>query len=122
MMVVMARVLISESHVEVHRLLERIVTDLDHEPVAATGMPQASADLQCADLLIVEPADPKGGLLAKTAQTLAPGLPVVCVSVLDESQVDFAFCAFLSKPFTSEELADVIERALAHNPSGQTAI
>ncbi len=113
----MARVLISESHLEVRRLLQRMVRELGHDPQVADAPPTAE-DLEGIGLLIVEPANPKGALLAKTVQTLAPGLPILCVSVLDSSQVDIAFHAFLCKPFTPEQFAGVIARALARERIG----
>jgi DNA-binding NtrC family response regulator len=121
MMVVMARVLISESHVKVSRLLQRMVRELGHEARVADATPTAE-DLAGTGLLIVEPADPRCALLAKTVQTLDPGLPILCVSVLDSSQVDMAFCAFLSKPFTFEQLAAAIEQALAQSAAGQAIV
>ena len=116
MMVVMARVLISESHVEVRRLLQRMIRTLGHEPQLAEASPTAES-LEGVGLLIVEVADPRGALLAKTVQTLAPGLPILGVSVLESSQVDIAFHAFLRKPFSFEQLADAVEQALARRRS-----
>jgi DNA-binding NtrC family response regulator len=114
----MARVLISESHVEVRRLLRRMVCELGHDPQVADAPPTVE-DLEGVGLLIVEPADPRGALLAKTVQALVPGLPILCVSVLDSSQVDIAFHAFLCKPFTSEQFAETVERALAQERTGR---
>lgn len=112
MMVVMAQVLISESHVEVRRLLQRMIRKLGHDSRVVDAPPTAES-LEGVGLLIVEPADPKGALLAKTVQTLNPGLPILGVSVLDSSQVDIAFHAFLCKPFSFEQLAGAVEQALA---------
>lgn len=119
-MVVMAQVLISESHVEVRRLLQRMIRKLGHEPQVAEA--PTAENLEGVGLLIVEPADPKGALLAKTAQTLAPGLPILGVSVLDSSQVDITFSTFLCKPFSFEQLADAVEQALEQSASGQATI
>jgi DNA-binding NtrC family response regulator len=115
----MARVLISESHIEVRRLLQRMVRELGHDPQVADA-PPTTEDLEGVGLLIVEPADPKGALLAKTVQTLDPGLPILGVSVLDASQVDIAFHEFICKPFTFEQLASAVEQALApgHTATG----
>lgn len=117
----MTQILISESHLEVRRLLQRMVRKLGHEPRVAQAAP-AAGDLEGVELLIVEPADPKSALLAKTVQALDPGLPILCVSVLDSSKVDIAFSAFLCKPFTFEQFAGMVEQTLAQGASRLAAL
>jgi CheY-like chemotaxis protein len=112
----MAQIMISESHSEVRRLLMRMIEELGHEPLLA-DTPAAAESLDGVALLIVEPADSACALLAKTVRTHDPELPIVCVSVLDPSSMDIEFDAFLFKPFTFEQLATVIELALAPSAS-----
>jgi CheY-like chemotaxis protein len=110
----MAQILISESHDDVRRLLERMVTRLGHEPVLV-GVP-APAQLQSADVLVVEPAVQTGAVLAQAACIVNPTLPLICASVtgpppeLTELGVEFA--ATLVKPFTAEQLGAAIDKAL----------
>jgi hypothetical protein len=74
------------------------------------------AQLQSADLLLVEPAAPAGAVLAQAARIVNPRLPLVCASVtapapeLKERGVVFA--ATLVKPFTAEQLSAAIDQAL----------
>jgi DNA-binding NtrC family response regulator len=111
----MAQILISESHDDVRRLLERMVTRLGHEPVCVRV--PAPAQLQSADVLVVEPAAPTGAVLAQAACIVNPALPLICASVtgpppeLTELGVEFA--ASLVKPFTAEQLDAAIEQALS---------
>lgn len=97
-----------------------MVDKLGHQARIADAAPAAEG-LEGAAVLIVEPADPKGALLAKTAHTSAPELPVLCVSVLDPSEVDIEYAAFLSKPFTVEQLASAIEQALRRQGASDQA-
>jgi hypothetical protein len=110
----MAQILISESHDDVRRLLERMVTRLGHEPVLVKV--PVPAQLQSADVLVVEPAAPTGAVLAQAACIVNPALPLICASVtgpppeLTELGVEFA--ASLVKPFTIEQFGAAIDRAL----------
>jgi CheY-like chemotaxis protein len=110
----MAQILISESHDDVRRMLERMVTRLGHEPVFVRV--PAPAQLRSADVLLVEPASPTGAVLAQAACIVNPQLPLICASVtgppseLTELGVEFA--ATLVKPFTAEQLGAAIDRAL----------
>jgi CheY-like chemotaxis protein len=117
----MAQILISESHPSVRRLLMRMTQELGHEPLSA-DTPAAAEDIDGVALLIVEPADPASALLAKTARTYDPDLPIVCVSVLDTSRVNIEFDAFLSKPFTFAQLATAIELALTPSASRRATV
>ncbi|MGH2910855.1 MAG: hypothetical protein ACRDJ3_00095 [Solirubrobacteraceae bacterium] len=121
----MARILISESHEDVRRLLERMVTRLGHEPILARV--PAPEQLQSADVLVVEPAAATGAVLAQAACIVNPRLPMICASVaappseLLELGVEFA--AALVKPFTANQLDDAIRKALCarDQPHGSCA-
>jgi CheY-like chemotaxis protein len=109
----MARILISEPHDEVRRMLERMLTRLGHEPLAVR-MPTPQ-QLMSADVLVVEPAAPIGAVLAQAARIANPSLPLICASVaavdpeLAKLGVVFAVC--LVKPFTAEQLGAAIDLA-----------
>jgi DNA-binding NtrC family response regulator len=111
----MAQILISESQNDVRRLLERMVTRLGHEPVFARV--PASAQLQSADVLVVEPSAPTGAVLAQTACIVNPALPLICASVTgpppELAELGVEFAASLVKPFTAEQLGAAIDRALS---------
>ena len=72
-----------------------------------------------ADVVIVEPVESIGALLAQAASIARPSLPLICVSVstpateLEELGVIFSAC--LIKPFTAEQLQEAINHAL-HAP------
>jgi CheY-like chemotaxis protein len=110
----MARILISEPHDEVRRMLKRMVTRLGHEPILVEV--PAPAQLQSADLLMVEPAAPAGAALARAACIVNPKLPLVCASVTapppELEELGVVFAAALVKPFTAEQLRAAIGRAL----------
>ncbi len=110
----MARILISESHNEVRRLLERMVTRLGHEPIATRS--PTPRQLTGADVFVLEPADPIGGVLAQAAHLIDPSLPLICASVTasppELAELGISFTATLVKPFTIEQLGAAIERAL----------
>jgi len=110
----MARILISESHDEVRRLLERMVTRLGHEPIVVRAtIPQ---QLTYADVLVVEPATPVGAVHAQAMCIVDPSLPIICASITapppELAQLGVVFAASLVKPFTLEQLGAAIEEAL----------
>lgn len=109
----MARILISEPHEDVRRLLERMVARLGHEPIAvgaSTPQQLTSAD---ADVFIVEPAAPIGAVLAQAAHLIDSSLPLICASVAAAPpELGIVFAATLIKPFTLEQLGGAIDRAL----------
>jgi CheY-like chemotaxis protein len=110
----MARILISESHEDVRRLLVRMLTRLGHEPVVVT-MP-APEQLLGADVLMVEPAAPIGAVLAQAARLVNPSLPLICASVAappaELAELGVVFAAVLVKPFTSAQMDAAIRRSL----------
>jgi DNA-binding NtrC family response regulator len=110
----MARILISESHDEVRRLLERMVTRLGHEAIVfRVTVPQQPT---YADVLVVEPATPVGAVHAQAMSMVDPSLPIICASVIapppELAQLGVLFAASLVKPFTLEQLGAAIEEAL----------
>jgi CheY-like chemotaxis protein len=110
----MARILISEPHDDVRRLLERIVSRLGHEPIATRA--PSPQQLTSADVFVLEPAAPIGAVLAQAAHLIDSSLPLVCVSVTapapELAELGVVFAATLVKPFTAEQLAAAIEQAL----------
>jgi CheY-like chemotaxis protein len=115
----MARILLSEPHDAVRRLLERMVTRLGHEPMLVRV--PAPEQLQSADVLVVEPAAPIGVVLAQAACIVNPALPLICASVTapppELAELGVVFAAALVKPFTAGQLGVAIEQALcARNP------
>jgi CheY-like chemotaxis protein len=110
----MPRVLISESHEDVRRLLVRMLTRLGHEPVVVRiAEPE---QLLGADVLIVEPATPLSTVLAQAACLVDPSLPLICASVSDPpaelAKLGVVFTAALVKPFTTEQLDAAIGQCL----------
>jgi two-component SAPR family response regulator len=87
-----------------------MVRRLGHEPVIATAL--AMPVLQDIDLVIVEPSDPTSALLAEQVQLSDPPIPIICLSVLAEPQVDLTFSSRLLKPFIAADLTAAITRAL----------
>jgi hypothetical protein len=113
----MARILISESHDDVRRLLERMVARLGHEPTAVrVPAPRHLAD---ADVFVVEPAGPVGAVLALAACVADPSLPLICASVAapppELARLGVVFAASLVKPFTLEQLGAAIDEALSRH-------
>ncbi|HEY8304737.1 MAG TPA: hypothetical protein VIG42_09145 [Solirubrobacteraceae bacterium] len=109
----MARILISEPHEDVRRLLARMVIDLGHEALVLE-VPAPEWFLS-ADVFLVEPAAPVGAVLAKAAQLIRPDLPIVFVSVEPPPQLDVESAAYVMKPFTAIQLGDAINRALSRH-------
>jgi hypothetical protein len=110
----MARILISESHDEVRRLLERMVTRLGHEPILVRmTLPR---QLTYDDVLVVEPATPVGAVHAQALCIGNPSLPIICASITapppELAELGVVFAASLVKPFTLEQLGAAIEEAL----------
>jgi|HubBroStandDraft_1064217.scaffolds.fasta_scaffold350616_2 CheY-like chemotaxis protein len=119
----MAQILISESHEEVRRLLERMITRLGHEAILVRV--PAAEQLQSADVLIVEPAAPLGAELARAAHTANPALPIICASVTAApaklTELGVVFTADLVKPFTLEQLDAAIDQSLLARQAHQSA-
>jgi len=111
----MAQILINETHADVRRLLEHMVTRLGHDPVAVTEL---NDDLVAsADVLLVEPVEPQGAALAQLAHHLRPSLPIVFVSVAPPTvELGLIPTAFLLKPFSLAELSAALDVALTGPP------
>jgi CheY-like chemotaxis protein len=111
----MARILISEPHDDVRRLLERMVTRLGHEPIAVRA--PSPQQLTSADVFVLEPAAPIGVMLAQAAHLIDPSLPLICATATapapELAELGVVFAATLVKPFTTEQLAAAIEQALS---------
>lgn len=121
----MARILISEPHDDVRRLLERMVQRLGHEPIAVRA--PSPEQLRSADVFVVEPAAPIGRVLAQAAHLIDPSLPIICASVAaappELAELGIVFAAVLIKPFTLGQLHVAIgeaqsERLNRHTPAG----
>jgi CheY-like chemotaxis protein len=111
----MARILISESHEDVRRLLEQMVSRLGHEPVVVEiATPEA---LRSADAAVVEPAVVTGAVFAQAAHLADPSLPLICASVAapppELAELGVVFTASLVKPFKLDQLRASIDLALA---------
>ncbi len=88
-----------------------MVLQLGHEPVVLDA--PTPEQFLGADLFLVEPAAPIGAVLAKAANLIRPDMPVVFVSVEAPPELDVEPAAHVMKPFTSEQLREAIDRALA---------
>jgi CheY-like chemotaxis protein len=102
----MKRFLIYEPHEMVRRMLVRMLTRLDYEPIVAQ-MPTAEQFL-AAEALLIEPVAPAGVLLAQAVRIAAPTLPLLCASITapaaELAELGIEFDTVLVKPFTSEQL------------------
>jgi CheY-like chemotaxis protein len=117
----MRRIMISEPHPAVRRLLGRMVSSLGHEPVVVEGASPTPARLRSADVLLVEPAAPAGASLARTARAANPAVAIVCAGApapgAELPQLHPNLIASLAKPFTIEQLDAALQRALTHRDS-----
>jgi len=114
----MARILISEPHEDVRKLLLRMVAELGHEGLVM-DVPTPERFLR-SDLFLVEPAAPIGAVLAKAAHLIRPDLPIVFVSVEPTPELDVEPSAHVMKPFTLTQLGDAIDRALRAGWNGHS--
>jgi CheY-like chemotaxis protein len=116
----MARILISESHEDVQRLLVRMLRRLGHEPIVVTV--PAPEQLLSADVLVVEPAAPIGVVLAQAAGLVNASLPMICASVAappaELAELGVVFVTSLVKPFTAKQLDVAIGRCLGIGRAG----
>jgi hypothetical protein len=107
----MARILISDPDDSTLRSIEGMLTRLGHAAAAVSApVPGWIVD---ADLFVVDPTGPLGGVLAKAAHISDPTLPIVCASAGPPPHIDVPFTAWLAKPFTAEGLGAAIELGLA---------
>jgi CheY-like chemotaxis protein len=106
----MAKILISEPHLEVRELLARVIEAMGAEPLVTE--PSSADEL---DLLLIEPGSEAALELARRLRAERPGLPIVCVSIYPpqlESDL-LSPAAYLVKPFSVAELQGVLRNALA---------
>jgi CheY-like chemotaxis protein len=117
----MRRILISEPHPTVRRMLERMVSSLGHEPVVVSDDPPTPARLRSADVLLIEPADPAGSSLARTARAANPAVAIVYAGIAapaaELTRLSPNLAASLAKPFTIEQLDAALQQAIAHRDS-----
>ncbi|MGO9248690.1 MAG: hypothetical protein ACLP7W_08880 [Solirubrobacteraceae bacterium] len=117
----MRRVLISDPHPGIRRMLVRMVARLGYEPIAVESHP-TPAQLRSADVLLVEPASPDGLTLAHTARAANPTLAIVGEGAMAPRQEDLwktavAPVGHLAKPFTSEQLDAALQQGFARRDS-----
>jgi CheY-like chemotaxis protein len=108
----MASVLISEVERDVRRLLTTIVERLGHEAIVLE--PDAVVPPR-ADVLLVDPFAPACVEHVRLVRAFFPELPIVCMWPLPEDlgSIGRGPTFFLPKPFAPEQLAEVLERAVA---------
>ena len=106
----MARILVCEPNPEVRGLLGHVVARLGHETVYAEMAPGDVVDHDV-DVLLLEPADPRGLSIAQVLRLRREELPIVCASIYPQTPHSRRLdpVAYLVKPFALGEL----ERALA---------
>lgn len=111
----MASVLISEVEPDVRRLLVTLVERLGHDAIVLrhdVSVPPRS------DLLLAEPAAPSGLEHARLVRAFDSELPIVFLNPLPE---DAGFLGrgpafFLPKPFSLEQLRQMLDRVLVASP------
>jgi DNA-binding response OmpR family regulator len=108
----MASILLSEADPDVRRLLVVLLERLGHEAIVLEA---GVATPPPADLMLLEPSAPARLDQAREIRAQQPDMPVVCVSVLPPEArfLKLGPLAYLTKPFTFNELNTVIETALA---------
>lgn len=106
----MPAVLISEPHLEVRELLERVVEAMGYEALV-----DEPAQTEAIDVLLIEPGSEQALDRARRLRTTRPDLPVVCVSIFPpQLESDLLYpAAYLVKPFSVAELQDVLRNAVA---------
>jgi len=113
----MARILISEPRGDVREMLAKMLTRLGHEPILArVPMPEHFAGVE---LFLVETAGALGVTRVQAARHAAPQLPIVGMSgetpPEDLRELGIELDGWLSKPFSAEQLGEVIARVLAQS-------
>jgi DNA-binding response OmpR family regulator len=114
--------MISETHPDVRRLLERMIARAGDKSMVVDA--PTPAKLRSADVLIVDTAAPHGAMLAQLARAASPSLPIVCASVAPPSRElaeVVGFGAVLVKPYTAEQLQAAIDQVLPESSSAAAA-
>lgn len=106
----MPAVLISEPHLEVRELLERVVEAMGYEALV-----DEPAQTDPIDVLLIEPGSEQALDRARRLRSTRPDLPVVCVSIYPpQLESDLLYpAAYLVKPFSVAELQDVLRNVVA---------
>lgn len=114
----MPSILISEPHLEVRELLERVVEAMGFE--ALVDEPEHAASI---DVLLIEPGNEQALDRARRLRTTRPDLPVVCVSIYPpQLESDMLYpAAYLVKPFSVAELQDVLRKVVASGTAAAVA-
>ena len=109
----MAYILIAEPSAALRQLLEHVITDLGHQAVSPDEL---SGDVDC-DVLLLEPAWPRGCRLARQLVARKPTLPIIFVGGTKRAKLAEALVAHaeVPKPFALEDL----ERAIIETVTNQ---
>jgi hypothetical protein len=109
------KILISETHPEVRKMLARMVQALGHEPVIArVPMPSQFLDV---DVFLVNTDETLGMTRVQAAYHANPSLPIIGTGAGPAPAEELALlgielAAWLSIPFTLPQLREAVERAL----------
>ena len=108
----MARIFICEHNDDVRGLFELFVRRLGHEPVVSDST--WGEEVLEADVVLVEPGSPRGERVLRTVQRASRLIPIVCASIYppDEPSAPAEYAAYLLKPFSIDQLAQVLQTAL----------
>jgi CheY-like chemotaxis protein len=106
-----ARIAIAEPSPEVRTLIEAVVRELGHEPVAV----EPGGELPPCDVLVAEPGSPLGRDAAARLRAERPGTPLVLVSIYPRGPETAALApaAHLLKPFRLADLEAALRDAVA---------
>lgn len=109
----MATILICEPHAEVRALLGHVVSRLGHEPVYLGERPGSRLP-DDVDLVLLEPADPRGDAAAHELRRRTGKLPIVCVSIYPPTRESRRLrpAAHIVKPFGLSDLELALAAAL----------
>jgi CheY-like chemotaxis protein len=107
----MAHILIAEPSAAVRQLLEHVITGLGHQ---AVNPDELSGDLDC-DVLLLEPAWPRGCRIARQLLGRKPALPIIFVGGTKQAKLAETLMAHaeIPKPFALEDLERAIIEAVA---------
>ena len=111
-----ASILVSEADPDVRRLLVVLLERLGH---AAAVLRDDVVVPPRSDLVLVDPATPVGLEHVRLVRAFFPEQPVVCLNPLPDGSglLGRGPTWFLPKPFSLEQLAPVLDRALSGVPS-----
>ena len=112
----MASILVSEVEPDVRRLLTTLVQRQGHD---AAVLERDVVVPPRADVLLVDPISPVSLEHVRLVRAFYPQMPVICMNPLPRrlGPIGRGPLLFLPKPFAPDQLAAMLERALAHAPS-----